>query len=549
GTRATETDHNPAGNTAQDTTTTYTYPAATAARPHSLTGTSAVTGGTGTPVTQTYDYDTGGNTTGRHLKPTGNQTLTWNTEGKLEKVTDGGKATDYVYDAGGNRILAHTADSAAPAAENWTLYLGNSELKLVKGAAKPVATRYYAIGTATAVRTDDGKVVFQLADHHGTAELNIDATTGAVDQRRTTPFGEARGTAPTSWSGNRGFVGGTNEATGLTHLGARDYDPATGRFISVDLILDVDDPQQWNGYVYSHNNPVNRSDPGGLYDPDERASRTRANSGTDFWSNLTKLFAQIADEMAAAAEARRAASQGYDRTTRHNQAVAVAVDEIKKQVKSMGVKNFTVETKYNRIDGANKDRMYPNYKQADSTYGLVDILGYDADADVYYVWEVKSASEAASAVPEAQWYVSRLKADGKKAVLGWTIGGPYDVHANGDKVIGPAEGAVIYGKPNDRDFKRISTSSPAAVAAQQAAQRVPSPSPGPGPGEYAGTVYQPGLGTRPLGPSVGGPGALLVVPFVVIGAAGVVAALPEEAAAAGAVATVAAASALFDLAA
>ncbi|MFE5586904.1 polymorphic toxin-type HINT domain-containing protein [Kitasatospora sp. NPDC056531] len=63
-----------------------------------------------------------------------------------------------------------------------------------------------------------------------------------------------------------GFVGGTNDATtGLTHLGAREYDPANGRFISVDPILDIADSQQINGYAYSDNDPVNLSDPSGLY--------------------------------------------------------------------------------------------------------------------------------------------------------------------------------------------------------------------------------------------------------------------------------------------
>ncbi|MFD8781726.1 hypothetical protein [Kitasatospora sp. NPDC059599] len=57
GTRATETRHDPAGNTAQDATTTYAYPAATAARPHTLTSTSTVTGTNGTPVPESYDYD------------------------------------------------------------------------------------------------------------------------------------------------------------------------------------------------------------------------------------------------------------------------------------------------------------------------------------------------------------------------------------------------------------------------------------------------------------------------------------------------------------
>ncbi|MFF5971387.1 polymorphic toxin type 28 domain-containing protein [Streptomyces sp. NPDC012769] len=280
GTRKTETEHDPSGNAAADKVRTYTYPVKGATRPHSLLGTSTVTGGTGDPVTESYVYDDSGNTTERHLRPgtgsTSDQVLAWNSQGKLTKLTDtvkkesGGvtvtttKTSDYVYAADGSRLLSHDVDSANPEAESFTLYLGATELKLVKGAAKPTATRYYELGTATAVRTDDNKVSFQVTDHHKTGTIDIDASGVVVDQRRMTPFGELRGTAPTGWAGTRGFVGGTVDPTGLTHLGAREYDPITGRFISVDPILAPEDVQSLNGYVYSNNNPMTLSDPSGL---------------------------------------------------------------------------------------------------------------------------------------------------------------------------------------------------------------------------------------------------------------------------------------------
>ncbi|MFD5137627.1 DddA-like double-stranded DNA deaminase toxin [Streptomyces sp. NPDC058378] len=50
----------------------------------------------------------------------------------------------------------------------------------------------------------------------------------------------------------------------MTHLGAREYDPGIGRFISVDPIMDLADPQQINGYTYANNAPATLSDPTGL---------------------------------------------------------------------------------------------------------------------------------------------------------------------------------------------------------------------------------------------------------------------------------------------
>ncbi|MGW0754820.1 polymorphic toxin-type HINT domain-containing protein, partial [Streptomyces sp. NPDC002587] len=61
------------------------------------------------------------------------------------------------------------------------------------------------------------------------------------------------------------FVGGeVDETTGLVHLGAREYDPATGRFQSVDPVVDYSEPKQMNPYVYANNSPVTFSDPSGL---------------------------------------------------------------------------------------------------------------------------------------------------------------------------------------------------------------------------------------------------------------------------------------------
>lgn len=50
----------------------------------------------------------------------------------------------------------------------------------------------------------------------------------------------------------------------LTSVGARNYDPVIGKFISMDPIVDPNKPQQNFGYAYSGNNPVTWKDPTGL---------------------------------------------------------------------------------------------------------------------------------------------------------------------------------------------------------------------------------------------------------------------------------------------
>ncbi|WP_059009303.1 polymorphic toxin-type HINT domain-containing protein [Streptomyces specialis] len=241
----------------QDTERAYDYPDPGTAQPHTLT--SVTEDAPGVQSLEEYTYDAGGNTRTRQIGGD-TQTLSWDPEGHLASVEEaGGSTTEYLYDANGQRLIGRTSTET-------TVYLGHTELTLATGSSTVQATRYIDLGGGhTAVRKNDGSVSFTLADHHGTGQISVDAATSAVSQRRTLPFGDVRGDAPTAWPGTRGFVGGTTDtATGLTHLGAREYDPALGRFVSLDPVMDLADPQQIHGYTYAANNPVTFSDPSGL---------------------------------------------------------------------------------------------------------------------------------------------------------------------------------------------------------------------------------------------------------------------------------------------
>jgi RHS repeat-associated protein len=212
-------------------------------------------------TTDSYTYTATGDAETRNLNGT-TQTLAWDTEDHLASVTQPSgsttKTTSYVYDADGNRLLRRSSTGV-------TLYLGQTQIDLAKSTSTPKATRYYDIGNGNqAVRTNDNKLSFLIADHHGTAELAVNAADLTEQQRRTTPFGANRGTQPSTWPGDKGFVGGTQDAeTGLTQLGAREYDSTTGQFVSVDPVFIPTDPRTFDGYSYSAQNPVTLSDPSG----------------------------------------------------------------------------------------------------------------------------------------------------------------------------------------------------------------------------------------------------------------------------------------------
>ncbi|MFD8599184.1 polymorphic toxin-type HINT domain-containing protein [Kitasatospora sp. NPDC059646] len=279
GNRKTLIQHDVTGNTAKDVTTTQTFGA-----PKSVnTPTTAPNtgGGTGGPhglqsastksasgtVATSYQYDAIGNTTSI-TETSGTTTLTWNGEDKLESVTKTGEAkgTSYLYDADGNQLIRRNPGKT-------TLNLGSDELTLDTATGSMSDVRYYsAPGGLTITRvtgpTGGGTLVYQASDPHGTSSVQINTDAGqSVTRRPVDPFGNPRGTqpAPGTWSGDKGFVGGTlDTTTGLTNLGAREYDPVHGRFINPDPLLDAANPQQWNGYAYSNNDPVNSSDPSGL---------------------------------------------------------------------------------------------------------------------------------------------------------------------------------------------------------------------------------------------------------------------------------------------
>ncbi|MHB9856591.1 RHS repeat-associated core domain-containing protein [Streptomyces krungchingensis] len=256
GQRKTETQHTTTGNE----TTGYTYDDPADAKPHTLDKT------TGSRAS-TYSYDQSGNTTSRP-GPASQQTLAWNTEGDLAKLTEGTKETSYLYDANGDLLIRR-----AKADGDTVLYLGGTEVRLtVKGSTKTLTgTRYYtANGQTIAVRTATSgiagtKLSFLAGDHHGTSSITLDASTYAVTKRYSTPFGAPRGTKPPSWPDDKAFLGKpADDTTGLTHVGAREYDPIVGQFLSVDPLLTADDGQSLNGYSYANNSPATASDPTGL---------------------------------------------------------------------------------------------------------------------------------------------------------------------------------------------------------------------------------------------------------------------------------------------
>ncbi|MER7141303.1 polymorphic toxin-type HINT domain-containing protein [Streptomyces sp. NPDC000341] len=282
GQRDTETAHTSTG----DAVTTYGYKTPTG-QPHPLAKTTGANAAT-------YGYDSTGNTTSRPGAQA-TQNLVWNAEGELASTTEaavGSKpalGTTYLYDADGELLIRRATGDG-----DTILYLGATEVRLTtKGATKTITgTRYYdAAGQTIAVRTavsgtPTTDLQFLVSDHHGTSSIATDAYTQETTKRYTTPFGAPRGTEVSTWPDDKAFLGKpADTTTGLTHIGAREYDPKIGQFISVDPLLNSDQHQALNGYSYANNTPVTASDPTGMR-PDGACggSNSQCNGNTEVFT-------------------------------------------------------------------------------------------------------------------------------------------------------------------------------------------------------------------------------------------------------------------------
>jgi RHS repeat-associated protein len=270
-----------------DQTDSYSYPAPGAGQPHAV---QAISHSDASP-TSAYGYDPAGNTTSRP----GGQTLSYDAEGHLTGVQIGSSSQSDVYDANGNLLLRTDPNG------DTTLYLGDTQAYLASGATAASASRSYTApnGQQIAERTTTAgltgsKLYFLDTDLNGTITATLDTANNPV-RRHFDPYGNPRDPAPPAWIDPNSYLGKpANPTTGTINLGARDYDPATGRFLTLDPVLDPADPLQDNGYSYAANNPVTHSDPTGLRPVDDSGPITGSDLQT--WQHTENLAQTVAGD-------------------------------------------------------------------------------------------------------------------------------------------------------------------------------------------------------------------------------------------------------------
>ena len=202
-----------------------------------------------------FDYDTAGNL--KADPTTGANAMLYDAENRQTSYTKAGVTTSYSYDGDGHRVKKIDNDGT-------TVFVYNAGGQLIAE---------YTSGPPTGSGTS-----YLTSDHLGSTRV-VMKSDGTVARHDYLPFGEE---IP-STVGSRSSVAGYGAAdttrqkftqkerdneSGLDYFLARYYSSAQGRFTSVDAgrlnKRHLANPQKWNRYAYTINNPLKYIDPDGL---------------------------------------------------------------------------------------------------------------------------------------------------------------------------------------------------------------------------------------------------------------------------------------------
>ncbi|WP_434702528.1 RHS repeat-associated core domain-containing protein [Pseudomonas sp. Z1-12] len=104
-------------------------------------------------------------------------------------------------------------------------------------------------------------------DISGSPMAATDAAGNLLWKENYKPYGDKLNRSAPSSSNKIGYHGKAyDDATGLSYMGARYYDPVLGRFMGIDPVdFQTDNLHSFNRYAYTNNNPYKYVDPDGRF--------------------------------------------------------------------------------------------------------------------------------------------------------------------------------------------------------------------------------------------------------------------------------------------
>ncbi len=221
-------------------------------------------------TTSGFNYDSNGNLINDTL-----HTYAFDAENKILKVDS---TTAYAYDGEGHRVRKYVGENT-----RFVYGIGGQLIMEFDGSSGNLE-KEYVYGGATLITVepavvDSNGTQYTTSDNLGSPRMVTNSSASVVSRHDYLPFGEElfAGMGGRTTAQGYGASDGVRQhftqkerdnETGLDYFGARYYGSTQGRFTGVDPLLstgDVANPQSWNRYAYTYNNPLNMVDIAGLW--------------------------------------------------------------------------------------------------------------------------------------------------------------------------------------------------------------------------------------------------------------------------------------------
>lgn len=217
-----------------------------------------------------YSYDSAGN-----LLSDGVHSYTYDAENKIAKVDS---VAAYVYDGAEQRVRKLIGENLI-----FVYGIGGQLVAEYSGSSGSLLKEYVygangLLATIEPSAINSNGTRYTTPDHLGSPRVVTNSAASVISRHDYLPFGEELGAGVGSRTTGMGFPGSSDSIrqrftakerdneTGLDYFGARYYFSVQGRFTSVDPWLPsgrTANPQSWNRYSYTLNNPLRYTDPSG----------------------------------------------------------------------------------------------------------------------------------------------------------------------------------------------------------------------------------------------------------------------------------------------
>lgn len=221
------------------------------------------------PTTCNVDHDANGNIVAMPTRA-GHRRLEFLPSGQLRRILrDDGTEATLRYDAIGN---VQELDVQGPTPDTRRDRRYGMVERRASGAGSATLLRHFPVGSAVATRRGPLDAwTIAIGDERGN-RFFVDENGELAQETDYLPFGEAIGAGAqpgsATYSSQQWNHGDNLAAFGLSHLGARFFDPALGRALSADPLVQFHGASASNPYAFAFNDPINFTDPSGLCPPE-----------------------------------------------------------------------------------------------------------------------------------------------------------------------------------------------------------------------------------------------------------------------------------------